>query len=82
MATVQTSNKRLASDKSQPLMGAGCIMCMETLNLKNASNKRLLPIAARSKAYLKFIAARALIRSFTVFVFPLARIFRWPSRMA
>ncbi len=30
------------------------------------SNKRVLPIVAGSKACLKFIAARALIRSFTV----------------
>ena len=33
-----------------------------------ASNKGLPPIAAGSKARLKFIAARTLIRSFTVIV--------------
>ncbi len=31
----KTSNKRLASNKSRPLIGAGCT---RTLNLKNASN--------------------------------------------
>ncbi len=31
----KTSNKRLASNKSQTLIGAGCT---GTLNLKNASN--------------------------------------------
>ena len=31
----KTSNKRLASNKSRPLIGAGCTV---TLNLKNASN--------------------------------------------
>ncbi len=74
----KTSNKRPGSNKSRSLIGAGCT---GTLNLKNASNYIPLINACLQLQpglrYLKFIAARALIRSFAICCFWCCSIVLW-----